>query len=608
MAQYYNTNLTNVSDLIFYLDAVNPRSYSGSGSAWYDLSPNGNHFTLFNTPTYIQNGAIGTYLTFNGTNQYARSANAINFNAYSAVTIEIGYRSTVTNATQILYETTGTGGSTATGGITLLMNANGTSTVANSYLSMWQGYGPRSFGYTVSTNSTFNSVVETFVNGSDSTGRQAYVNGTTAQFFTNTAVTVVTSATTTGLSFANTWTFVASRVGTSNFFRGDIAYIRAWGRKLGTTDIATNVSAIAARQPNSYALSTILGSDPSVVAPSLYPFTTFTFTSAGSFGRYGPSLATLQSTYSAQSWASNPAYFTEGRAQGYQVWQVPQDGIYEIEVAGARGQDSSNPGTGRGRGAIIRARVSLTTANKLEMVVGQVPGNTGLANGNTTMAGGGGGSFVVLQGTSTPVIIAGAGAGSYASYTTQAVVDGQTREQPRWDGYNYSPAVLGTDPALGFGGLGYHGGGGGGLLGGGVPYSGYAGSAAMSTDPSGQQTTHGASFVGGTVDTAAGTWYATGGNATILATAGGFGGGGGGHSGNNSGGGGGGYSGGLGGQSSLGGGFLTGVGGGSFIRAGATNVATSDGQFNGSGTFGGSAITSLGAFNDASGYIKITKI
>jgi hypothetical protein len=287
---------------------------------------------------------------------------------------------------------------------------------------------------------------------------------------------------------------------------------------------------------------------------------------------------------------------------------VPQDGIYEIEIAGARGQDSSNPGTGRGRGVIIRAYITLTTADKLEMVVGQVPGNTGLANGNTSMAGGGGGSFVVLQGTSTPVIIAGGGGGSYATYTTQAVVDGQTREQPRWDGYSYSPAVLGTNPALGFGGLGYHGGGGGGLLGSGISYPTSPNSAGMTTDPGGQQTTHGASFVGGTIDNVAGIWYATGGNATILATEGGFGGGGGGHSGNNTGGGGGGYSGGLGGQTSLGGGSTTGVGGGSFIRAGATNVATSNGQFNGSGTFGGSAITNLGVFNDASGYIKITKI
>ena len=200
MAQHYNPRISNAADLIFYLDAVNTKSYPGSGSTWYDVSGNNNHFTLFNTPTYTQNGTIGTYLTFNGTNQYARSNNAINFNNYSAVTLEIGYRTTVTNATQILYETTGTGVSTATGGITLLMNANSTSTVADTYLSQWQGYGPRLFGFTPTTNTSFNSVAETFVNGVDSTGRQALINGTTAQFFTNTAVTVLTSATTNNMN------------------------------------------------------------------------------------------------------------------------------------------------------------------------------------------------------------------------------------------------------------------------------------------------------------------------------------------------------------------------------------------------------------------------
>ena len=898
MAITRNTNLTNVADLIFYLDAVNPKSYPGSGSTWYDVSGNNNHFTLFNTPTYTSNGTTGTYLSFNGSNQYARSVNAINFNAYSAVTIEIGYRTTVTNTTQILYETTGTGVSTATGGITLLMNANGTSTVANTYLSMWQGFGPRLFGFTPNTNTSFNSVAETFVNGVDSTGRQALINGTTAQFFTNTAVTVLTSATTNNMNgvdilviggggagghlggggagghqyftnqslvantnytvtvgaggtastgatgntgsnsvfniytsagggggageaalpttggsggggggvagtsrpgaagntpstspsqgntggngndngagtafaggggggaggtgnnasgittagngglgtansitgssvtraagggggayqlggtgtagtggssiggnggrnglnatggspntgsggggngytdagnlqgssgaggsgvviikysnsvtisnpgggltfttdsvsvagynittftagtgqvsfnetrFANTWTYVASRAGTGNFFRGDIAYVRAWGRKLQTTDIVTNVLAIAARQPNSYALSTILVSDPSVVTPFLYPFTTFTFTSAGLCGRFGPTFATLtaNATYAAQPWTSNAAFFSEGRAQGYQVWQPPANGIYEIEVAGARGNYGQFGTTAdtHGRGAIVRGNFMLSTANKLEMVVGQSAGASvdiasNSINNGSSMAGGGGGSFVVLQGTSTPIIIAGGGGGSYSTWTTQAIINGQTRERPRWDGYNLSPSVLGTNPAIGGGGSGYHGGGGGGLLTAGLGYT--AGTAGITDSAGGQQTTHGASFVGGTVDNAVGTWYATGGGPSSGTSAkGGFGGGGGGHTGNNTGGGGGGYSGGHGGQTSLGGSFNSGIGGGSYIDSAATAVATSDGVYNTSGTFGGSAITNLATFNNSNGYIKITFI
>jgi hypothetical protein len=50
------------------LDASNASSYSGTGTAWNDLSGNGNNFALQNSPTWNSSG----YFTFNGSNQYAR--------------------------------------------------------------------------------------------------------------------------------------------------------------------------------------------------------------------------------------------------------------------------------------------------------------------------------------------------------------------------------------------------------------------------------------------------------------------------------------------------------------------------------------------------------
>lgn len=38
--------------LALYLDAYNPESYPGTGTTWYDLSPNGNNGTLINGPTF----------------------------------------------------------------------------------------------------------------------------------------------------------------------------------------------------------------------------------------------------------------------------------------------------------------------------------------------------------------------------------------------------------------------------------------------------------------------------------------------------------------------------------------------------------------------------
>jgi hypothetical protein len=247
----------------------------------------------------------------------------------------------------------------------------------------------------------------------------------------------------------------------------------------------------------------------------------------------------------------------------------------------------------------------LSVNDKLEMVVGQVPGNSGSTNPGNSYAGSGGGSFIGFYQTNTPLMVAGGGAGLYSSWTSvQSIHNGQTRRQPRFTGYNYGLSIDGTNPVIGYGGGGYHGGGGGGWFSSGQDLPGYSGSASMSTGSGGQNYTHGASFVGGPVSADGTTWYAIGGNATALTSEGGFGGGGGGHSGNNSTGGGGGYSGGLGGTTVGGGSYLSGIGGGSYVIPSATSIATSDGQYDGSST----SITNLGAFNDGAGYITITLI
>jgi hypothetical protein len=55
--------------LVLCLDAADQNSYAGSGSTWYDLSGNNNHFTLNNSPTYSFEG--GGNIIFDGTNDEA---------------------------------------------------------------------------------------------------------------------------------------------------------------------------------------------------------------------------------------------------------------------------------------------------------------------------------------------------------------------------------------------------------------------------------------------------------------------------------------------------------------------------------------------------------
>lgn len=59
------------SNLNFYLDAANTKSYPGSGTTWTDLSESKNNGTLVNSPTF--DSTNGGSLVFNGSNTYVSS-------------------------------------------------------------------------------------------------------------------------------------------------------------------------------------------------------------------------------------------------------------------------------------------------------------------------------------------------------------------------------------------------------------------------------------------------------------------------------------------------------------------------------------------------------
>lgn len=94
-----NYNPSAVTDsLLVCLDAGNPRSYSGSGSTWYDISGNKNHATLTSTYAYTSGshfkfsaGGVATTPAFNGlTNQMSlevvyRSNSSDSFSTYGRI-------------------------------------------------------------------------------------------------------------------------------------------------------------------------------------------------------------------------------------------------------------------------------------------------------------------------------------------------------------------------------------------------------------------------------------------------------------------------------------------------------------------------------------------
>jgi hypothetical protein len=312
---------------------------------------------------------------------------------------------------------------------------------------------------------------------------------------------------------------------------------------------------------------------------------------------------------------------------------VPATASYQITAAGSRSgliasfSGNTQYGNAHGRGAVVQGVFNLQKGQRITLVVGQPSANTTQVSTYSSPAGGGG-SYVALGNIAsdgfanlTPLIIGGGGGapGAWTSNTT--ILPGGYGVTTRRGG-NSAGNLGARTTTLRFGapggvnGLGgnthvnvsgvtslngFDGGAGAGWSGNGITWTGSVWSANTRVAPGGNNGGGGTAFAANAKGGMFSTSYPP--PATNL---GGFGGGGG--SGPITGGGGGGYSGGGG---AYGGGGTTidsGGGGGSYIDSNATSVATSDGQFDLSGTFNDASITNLGFYNNTAGYISIVRI
>ena len=279
---------------------------------------------------------------------------------------------------------------------------------------------------------------------------------------------------------------------------------------------------------------------------SLYEFTSHTFTNCGATGTTGPTLANCKSSYDV-SWEDDTDLFNV-QTQGIQEWTVPQTGTYTIEVWGAEGGNHTyNNSATPGKGTRMKGTFSLSSGQKLMVLVGQ--------EGLTAryVGGGGGGTFVWVDGeTSAPLIVAGGG-GGVGVYS------------PQNDGIDVTTSNAGTNGNSQSSGGGANGGGGTDVSGTNKEASGGAGWLSNGNDGSDHNCTF--DSMGGIKPLSGGTG-GTGGGSTPHNADGGFGGGGGANArcGAVGGGGGGGYSGGGGGAEPP---SFSGGGGGGSYNAGA---------------------------------------
>jgi hypothetical protein len=157
---------TIVDGLVLALDAANPKSYPGSGTAWTDLSGRGNTGTLTNGPTY--NSANGGSIVFDGVDDYVQlspqNIKSVNFS------VELWFYATkALTSTQMLYTSYNLPGGAQAQTFILNINTSGKLESSNG-----NGAGAYPSTTTLSTN-TWYHVVATYT--SSSSTQNLYVNG-----------------------------------------------------------------------------------------------------------------------------------------------------------------------------------------------------------------------------------------------------------------------------------------------------------------------------------------------------------------------------------------------------------------------------------------------
>ena len=192
----------------------------------------------------------------------------------------------------------------------------------------------------------------------------------------------------------------------------------------------------------------------SVVVQNMIDLSTFIFSNAGATGRFGPTQAQVDATYTGTDLAGKVTINT----QGIQEWIVPFSGMYSIEAWGAQGGYSQNGGNRNG--ARIKGELSLIQGTKVLIAVGQM----GASMSGDYDAGSGGGTFVASGNSiqdAIPLIIAGGGSGEPSDAQANPGSDNE-----------YPTGGISPTQGLGYGGGDSSGPGGGGWLSDGYNYGG----------------------------------------------------------------------------------------------------------------------------------------
>ncbi|MFD2551062.1 LamG-like jellyroll fold domain-containing protein [Bizionia sediminis] len=222
-----------VPGMLLYLDANNTESYTGSGTAWSDLSGNGNHGTLQNGVNYssTNNGS----LVFDGIDDYFVTTNNLDLSDTDNLTIQIIFKTTATAAQMILEHSANWNSNNAFG---VLSNNNSTDKKIQ-FTDHNQGYNVSNTTTSLNDGNWHFIAITTDRSLAAVNQNLMYINGNTPSAVNNTGLINDNSG-----NFTSFPLYIASRAGSLNFFSGNIAQILIYKRVLTPEEIQQNYNAV----------------------------------------------------------------------------------------------------------------------------------------------------------------------------------------------------------------------------------------------------------------------------------------------------------------------------------------------------------------------------
>lgn len=230
--------------LVLNLDAGNPYSYAGAGTTWYDVSGNGNHATLYNSPTWNSNG----YFSLNGTNNYIKTTNTLDLSAYNAVTVLVIFKPRsypVSGNVKFICELS-TDFNSFTTGFVWTYNDNSASQNYEVIAGVKGDAGYNMGAWNKNNYNDLNWEISTAVFNKSTASPEVslYNQGVAANVISNPIAGLTANNTN---NFGNDYLFIGSRAGTSYFTDLDIVSILVYNRALSAAEILQNYNAVKGR-------------------------------------------------------------------------------------------------------------------------------------------------------------------------------------------------------------------------------------------------------------------------------------------------------------------------------------------------------------------------